>query len=668
MNVLIVGGGGREHALALRLVADGHDVSATPGSDAIRLLTEAEPAQASAPPGVAFGAGTGMEVDTVRARVHADGIDLVVIGPEAPLAAGLADALRAEGIPVFGPDRSAAQLETSKTFAKDFMARHGVATAAHVACTGFEAAREAIEAFLPGRAGAVLKYDGLAAGKGVVVAMTDGEARDALAALAASYGADARFVLEERLEGREVSVLCVTDGDAWVMLPPAQDHKRLLEDDRGPNTGGMGAYCPVPFCNDVVLAEITTQIIEPTLAGLRADQLGYRGVLYFGVMVTPAGPRLLEYNVRFGDPETQAILPQLDEDLGQLFAWAAHGRLRESNQGAVSRRVRTRAGATVAVVLAAEGYADMARAPRAGDLIDGLSEAAASGAVVVHAGTRVRECAQYAPESTAQRTPTFETAGGRVLATVATAASIPEARARACGAASKITFGGSPPQWRRDIARKALPTRTAILFSGRGSNMEALLRATRDGILQGMVEPVLAVTNRAAAPGLEVAARYGVATEVRPAAMPQQERAREAYDLALQRLLRAHDVELVLLAGFMRILSPAFLAAFRDRVLNIHPADTREHQGLHGYAWAWEQRREHTHITVHVVDEGLDTGRIVQQAPVDLRGARDLAEVRARGLVVEHALYPRAVFGFLLTSTWSTASAGQGRGESCVAS
>ncbi|MBM4345085.1 MAG: phosphoribosylamine--glycine ligase [Deltaproteobacteria bacterium] len=598
MKVAVLGAGGREHALVWRIGRDGHTVACLPGSDGIPGSVPVDLADPMA----------------VTAALRAFSAELVVIGPEAPLQAGLADDLRAAGFAVVGPGRAGAQLEASKGFAKQFMVRHGVATAQYVAVRGADQACEALDGFA---AGVVVKYDGLAAGKGVVVCDDRAQAAAAIADLCALHGADAPLVLEQRLRGREVSVLALVDGAHALLLPPAMDHKRLLDDDAGPNTGGMGAVCPVPWCTPARLADIERAIVRPTLAGLAADGIAYRGVLYFGVMVTAAGPKLLEYNARFGDPETQAVLPMVAGDFTALLAATAAGEL-------AGRSVTAASGAAVAVVLAAAGYPGT---PRKGDALFGLDGVAAP---VFHAGTR-------------RSANGWLSNGGRLLAVLGQGDDVGAARAAAYGELDKVLLAGG--QARTDIGHKALPLRAAVLFSGRGSNLGALAAATQpNGPLRGLATLALALSNRPDAAGIAVAQSHGIPIAV----LPSKGLDREAHDAQVVDALRAADIELVLLAGYMRVLSPVFVRAFAGRIFNIHPADTRAHQGLHGYDWAWQQRLAQTWVTVHLVDEGLDTGPIVAQAPVDLAGCTSLSDVEARGLAVEHTLYAQAVAGWLL--------------------
>ena len=408
VKVLLVGGGGREHALAWALSqsASLSELHAAPGNPGIASLGHCHAVQAED--------GEGM-----LALAQELAVGLVVVGPEAPLVAGLADSLRRAGIGVFGPGEAAARLEGSKAFAKDVMRAAGVATA---------------ESLPIARPPCVLKADGLAAGKGVFVCHDQSELREGLDALRARGG---RIVVEELLEGREVSLLALTDGERAIALPPAQDSKRLEDGDRGPNTGGMGSYSPVPGLGPEQVEALLEAVHRPVLQELAARGSRFSGVLYAGLMLTERGPKVLEFNCRFGDPETQSILPRIEGDLLDALAAAATGDLR-----GVSLPTSDRAAVTV--VLAAPGY------PETGDHgspIAGVAEAAADGALVFHAGT-------------AMRNGTLVTAGGRVLGVTARGQTLAEAREAAYGAAAHVSFSGA--RFRRDIAAAASAPRERV--------------------------------------------------------------------------------------------------------------------------------------------------------------------------------------------------------------
>ena len=431
-RTLIVGSGGREHALAWKLASEpgGNEVIVAPGSDAIaeeprvRRLAGVDPLDPAAVVGVA----------------QRESVELVVIGPEAPLAAGVADALRAAGVAVFGPSAAAARIESSKAFCHEIADAAGVRMARAGAFHDADAARDIAAELAAHGGGVVVKADGLAAGKGVAVCDTLEEAERAIDGLLAgtSASADPVVVIEERLRGPEASVIVLTDGRDLVTLPPARDHKRLLDGDAGPNTGGMGAYSPLADLPDDEVERLVDVFHRPILAELARRGTPFCGALYAGLMLTADGPVLLECNARFGDPETQAILPRVAVALGPLLLAAARGDLRTAIAAAhlVASRLPTLPGAAVALVLAAAGYPER---PRTGDRIDGIDAAIAGGALVFHAGT-----ARGADGS-------VRTAGGRVLAVVGRGADLAAARDAASAAADRVTAPGL--QRRRDIAR-----------------------------------------------------------------------------------------------------------------------------------------------------------------------------------------------------------------------
>jgi len=424
LKVLVVGGGGREHALTWKLAQSPRveAVLAAPGSAAMEGLAECHP-------DVSAG-----DLDAVTKLAREQGVGLVVVGPEDPLAAGLADRLRDEGIATFGPSAAAARLEGSKAFAKDFMERHGIPTAKHRAFEDLHAALEYVGR-LDGRC--VVKADGLAAGKGVAMCESPADAERALREIMEDrrFGdAGSRVVIEDWLEGEEVSYYAISDGERFVTLAAAQDHKRLLDGDRGENTGGMGAYSPARVVDRVVEERILERVVRPTIRGMAEEGHPYVGVLFVGLMVDSAGdPQVIEFNVRFGDPETQPLMVRMKGDLAGLLETAARGRLDPDSSVAWGE-------AAVCVVLASGGYP---RNYSTGHPISGLEAAEADeGVVVFHAGTR--RCANGG----------FETAGGRVLGVTARGESVGAARDRAYAAAAKIQFEGA--HCRSDIASRAL--------------------------------------------------------------------------------------------------------------------------------------------------------------------------------------------------------------------
>jgi phosphoribosylamine--glycine ligase len=423
MNVLIVGGGGREHALAWKLSREPgvSKLLCTPGNAGIARVARLVPVDPS-------------DVDALCALAAHESIDLSIVGPELPLDRGVVDRFHREGRRIFGPVRAAAQLECSKVFAKGFMARHGIPTARYRVCESAHAGRTLLAS---GEFGfpVVLKADGLAAGKGVVVAANRDEAEAAVRAAMEDrqFGdAGARLVIEECLSGPEVSFFAVCDGTRAVPLTSAQDHKRVFDDDRGPNTGGMGAFAPSPLLDAALQADVMRDIVEPVLRGMRAEGTEYRGFLYAGLMLTCAGPKVIEFNVRFGDPEAQAVMPLIESDLLPLLSSAADGAVG-------STPLRMKDAVSVGVVIASGGYPGSINV---GLPIRGLDEAErVDGVTIFHAGTAMKD-------------NQIVTAGGRVLTVVATGVDYGEARARAYEAAQRIQFDGI--QYRRDIGLKAL--------------------------------------------------------------------------------------------------------------------------------------------------------------------------------------------------------------------
>ena len=423
MKVLIFGSGAREHAMAWKLARE-RDVSAilcAPGNPGIADVAQCLPADLAKP-------------EQLLALADTHHVDLTVVGPELPLSLGVVDLFTAAGRAIVGPSRAAAALESSKSFAKAFMARHRVPTARFRVC---DSATDAMTFIGSGEFGfpLVVKADGLAAGKGVVIAEDRAAAEAAVqqAMVDRAFGnAGERIVFEEFLVGEEASYFVLADGATFVPLASAQDHKRIFDDDRGPNTGGMGAFSPSPLLTPEVERRVLDEVVRPVLAGMEAEGHPYRGFLYVGLMLTADGPKVIEFNVRFGDPEAQVVLPMLDEDLSWLLGAAATGAL-------PNRAARFRDEPHVGVVLASRGYPERSENDQP---IAGLDDAASvPGAMVFHAGT-------------ARRDRRIVTAGGRVLTVVGRGQSHQEAIETAYRAAAQIRFDGM--QMRRDIGRKAL--------------------------------------------------------------------------------------------------------------------------------------------------------------------------------------------------------------------
>jgi phosphoribosylamine--glycine ligase len=421
MNILLVGSGGREHALAWKIAQSPRltRLVAAPGNPGMAALCETRNLGAT-------------DVEGLVALAREIAADLVVIGPEVSVAAGVADALQASGVPCFGPTAQAGQLESSKAFTKAFADRYGLPTAAYRICEDAALARAALDLFEPPY---VVKADGLAAGKGVVVASTRAEAEAAIDdALGGRFGAaGARVVIEEFLDGEIGSLFALGDGRSAMLFGWAQDHKRAFDGEQGPNTGGMGTYSPAPVFTPELVEQVRTRLVEPAFAGIAADGAPYRGVLFVELMATRQGPKLVEFNVRFGDPECQVLMLRLGSDIVPYLQACATGALDDLPPPV------WRDEAAVCVVVAAEGYPD---APKGGGAIGGLDQDFGPDVVVFHAGTRRDEAG------------TLRASGGRVLNVCARGSDLKAALAKAYGAVEKIDF--TDGFYRRDIGWRAL--------------------------------------------------------------------------------------------------------------------------------------------------------------------------------------------------------------------
>jgi phosphoribosylamine--glycine ligase len=417
MNILVIGSGGREHALVWKLSQSPRvgKIFCSPGNAGMGSLAEL----------IDIGAE---DIENLFLFAKEKSIDLTIVGPEVPLVNGIVDRFEEGGLKIFGPNRKCAQLEGSKAFAKDFMKRHDIPTGRYMEFLKFEEALKSVGTFgYP----AVIKADGLAAGKGVIIAQNHNEAKTALESImnAKEFGdAGNKVVIEEFLEGKEASILCFVDGNTIIPMVSAQDYKKVYDEDRGPNTGGMGTYSPSHIYNEELEAEVRKSILNPILEGLKADGLDFKGILFIGLMITESGPKVLEFNVRFGDPETQVVLTRLETDLLDIIDSIIEGKLNEqeiiwSNQG------------TVCVVLASGGYPGKYLK---GKVIKGLDRID-KGCVVFHAGTKLES-------------GTIVTNGGRVLGVTAWGGSVEEARRIAYQNVEEIYFEGM--QYRKDIGKK----------------------------------------------------------------------------------------------------------------------------------------------------------------------------------------------------------------------
>jgi len=429
MKLLIIGGGGREHALTWKLLRDmpGADAIVAPGNPGIAHIARCVNVKAD-------------DVAGLLALARAERPDITVVGPEAPLAAGIVDTFRAEGFAIFGPTRDAARIETSKRFAKELMFRAGVPTARASHHTTVESAKRAAAELGAGGAPVVIKASGLAAGKGVIIAETQAEAESAIDAMLrdGAFGAAGDEILvEEFMEGEELSIFAICDGERALMMLGAQDHKRLRDGDHGPNTGGMGAYCPVSIDSEAVRETAHTQIFDPTLRALREAGCPFTGLLYAGLMLTADGPKVVEFNCRFGDPETQALLPLMEGPLFPAIAAVARGESLDDVEP-----LSWNDAASITTVIAAEGYPDQVAT---GDAITFPPDE--EGVVVFHAGTKAAG-------------ETVVTAGGRVLAVTAVAPLLETAAQQSRDMAERIQFRGK--QFRHDIGWRELRRNAGI--------------------------------------------------------------------------------------------------------------------------------------------------------------------------------------------------------------
>lgn len=422
MKILVIGQGAREHALAYTLQKQGNAVFCMPGNAGIREIAE---------PFLNDANYDFYDFDALIARVKEAQFDLTVVGPETFLEKGIANAFRAAGLPLFGPTKEAARLETSKAYAKNFMSTYGIPTASFTACNSYVEALQAAQNMLAQGKGVVVKPSGLTGGKGVVCAETEEEVQDALEALF-EESPFSEVVIEEKLQGKEISLLAFCDGNHFASMLPAQDHKRLYDNDEGPNTGGMGAYAPVPFVTSLDREAIQSQVVDKTLEGLLAENICYQGVLFFGLMLTSEGPKVLEYNCRFGDPETQVLLPLLESDLASLMMACLEGSLHR-------HALAWKAQSACTIVMASKGYPGPY--PTGSPIrIDSLGFH--EGQILFHAGTK------------RDSEGNLLTAGGRVFAMTGVGNTLEEALQNGYEGVEKVCFHDA--HYRKDIAHQAL--------------------------------------------------------------------------------------------------------------------------------------------------------------------------------------------------------------------
>eukprot|EP00752_Nemacystus_decipiens_P006955 g6241.t2 len=643
--VLVIGSGGREHAIALKLI-DSPRVShvfVAPGNGGTGSGRYPGVSNADIPPPSAGAAGPH---DAVVEFAKSKGVSLVAVGPEVPLMEGVVDAFKAAGVPCFGPSAAAAKLEASKAFSKDFMARHGLRTARYERFTEFAAAREYVM-----KVGyrVVVKASGLAAGKGVLMPETKEEAVAALEVMMVKreFGdAGDEVVVEEFLEGEEVSILAICDGKTAVCMPGAQDHKRALDGDGGLNTGGMGAYAPAP-CLTPRLARECAQICQSTVTAMAAEGNPFVGVLFAGFMLTKEdGPVVLEFNVRMGDPETQVLLPLMESDLYDVMLACTEGRLAETP-------VSFKPGAAAAtVVLAADGYPG--KYPK-GMPISGLEDAdAIPGVTVYHAGTKAA-----APATSTGTDISVSgggggsgggvvSSGGRVLAVTGMGSTFTEALDAAYRGVGVVKF--SPCHYRKDIGHRAktAPLRIGALASGRGTALQAVIDSCKAGAAAGGVnaEVVLVVTNKKEAPVRERAKKHGIPEIF----VSSKGREREDFDEEVSRALEDAGAQLVLCVGYMRILSSAFCRRWAGRCLNVHPSLLPDFAGgmdLQVHEAVIAAGKTRSGCTVHQVTEEVDSGPIVVQEEVEVAEGETPESLKAKVQAKEGPAFLKAMAEFM---------------------
>eukprot|EP00928_Gymnodinium_smaydae_P037220 TRINITY_DN25873_c0_g1_i1.p1 TRINITY_DN25873_c0_g1~~TRINITY_DN25873_c0_g1_i1.p1 ORF type:complete len:641 (-),score=98.85 TRINITY_DN25873_c0_g1_i1:428-2350(-) len=595
VDVLVVGGGGREHAIAVKLKESirVRHVYCAPGNGG----TAVEEDMTNVPV-------ADSDIEGLVALASEKAVGLVFVGPEAPLCAGIADACEAAGIPCFGPSKRASELEASKAFSKDFFARHGLPTATYKTFRNgeVEKACEYVRSEYAAGREVVVKASGLAAGKGVLMPVSEDEAVAAVKSVMvdAVFGsAGDEVVIEQLLFGEEVSCMAFCDGKTAHMMPPAQDHKRVNDNDEGPNTGGMGAYAPAPCLVPRLQREVAA-VLQKTVDALAEEDRKYVGVLYGGFILTRDGPLLLEYNCRFGDPETEVLLPLLESDLFEIALGCAEGNL----AARMPEGLKWKQGAAATVVCAAAGYPNSY--PK-GLLINGLRDAAEKpGVKVYHAGTK------WNVDDGAHRT-----SGGRVLAVTGVGCDFRVALERAYAGVKEVSFETtSALHHRSDIGHRALhrKVRVALVGSTRGSSSQATIDACKAGQLNA--EVALVVSNKKDAGILDRAKNEKLRYVHVPCAKGT---ARATYDAELTRVMLDEGIDLVMLVGFMRILSPEFCREWQGRCINIHPSLLPKHAGgmdLEVHKAVLDAGDTESGCTVHLVTEEVDGGAVVVQPQV----------------------------------------------------
>ena len=614
-KVLLLGSGGREHALAWRLIRSESvgEVFVAPGNGGTSTL-------GNSVSNVALEISAKDDFAAVLGFVKSKGVTLVVVGPEQPLVDGVVDVLKANGIPCFGPCKAAATLEGSKAFSKDFMVKHNIPTSRHKSFTDHD---EALAHLSKVDYPVVIKASGLAAGKGVVLPESTEEA----VAFIKEIMLDSRFgnagneiVIEERIEGPEVSVLAFCDGKTVALMPAAQDHKRALDGDKGLNTGGMGAYAPAPVLTSSLRSWVEKNVMQATVDAAAKDGFEYKGVLYAGLMITANGPSVLEFNCRFGDPETQVILPLLDSDLCKIMMDCVEGRLNPS-------AVKWKAGAAATVVGASGGYP---LSYKKGFSISGIGSDS-DNSIVFHAGTKRSDNGGVV------------TSGGRVLAVTGIGSSLVGALQQSYKRMGNISFDGM--FYRSDIAHKAVgkKLKIGVLGSTRGTDLEFLFGALQNGRLNAAIEVV--VSNKAGAGILDLARSNGV----KAVALQSKGKEREDFDEEVTKELAAAGVDIVVLIGYMRILSAKFISRWAGHVINVHPSLLPEFAGgmdRNVHQAVLDAGKKETGCTVHIVTEKVDSGPILVQHRCPVYFDDNVDTLKARVQALEGEALIEAIRGF----------------------
>ncbi len=611
-SVVVVGGGAREHAWADALSRSPQvkRVILAPGNRGMKF----QPADCA----IEFWEGdvaATSHFERLSERAVREKIDLILVGPDDPLAQGITDVCEARGLSVFGPSRAAAQIEASKAFSKEVMVAAGVPTAKYH-LTHSEGECAALLETLSWENGWVLKADGLALGKGVIVCENLPEARAALKKLILI---SATLVVEERLHGQEISWMAFCDGERAVLFDPAADYKRVGDDHLGPNTGGMGAYSPVPGLPANLRARVESLVFGPVLRELKKRGAPFKGLLYAGLMFDAKTDRLsvIEFNARMGDPEGEVLLPRITSD---VYAWVKACAQYDGLKG--QGTLEFSPDVAVYVCAAARGYPDL---PEKGAEISGLGAAP-----------------EFFSAGVMEREGKFYVNGGRVLGALGRGRNWIAARKEAYARLSRVRFNGM--HFRRDIADLG-KTPIVIFASGRGSNFEALALAAREGRLAAEIRGLICDH-----PGAEVLARakrFDIPTYCIPA-RGRTEDDRRVHEREIEAVLRELQPEFIVLAGYERILTAAFIDGLRDargnsRLINIHPSLLPQFPGMHAYRQAFFARVAEAGVTVHLVEPAVDSGPVLAQEKFSMQGCATAEEVEARGLAIEHRLFLQAL-------------------------